>query len=175
MLRYHNCVYLIVLLACVAACNDPQMTDKPGSQSPAAQNSESTDDAPTESTVLKQEMIAAMAEIMKAREPNANPTELRNQIQETIDDVIVDIRKYYPEFLIVSAETEEKLRAGTPIQDSAKRIADAESSLGGFQTGGLVKSLLPQHKAGTLTPVRTELLAQFIVADVKKLEYSLTH
>jgi len=173
MLRFHNCDYLVVLLGFVAGCSDSQPTETSGGASTAAQISESTDEPPTESTILKQEMVDAAVEIMKTQEPNTDPNEVRGQVE----NAIVQIRKHYPEFLIVSAEAEEKLRAGTPIHDSAKRIADAESFLSEFeiQLSGLVQSLLPQHKAGNLTPVRTELLAQLIVADMKKAERALTN
>lgn len=78
---------------------------------------------------------------------------------------------------MVSAEDEKKLGAGTPIEGVDKRIADAEAFLNeyGIQLSGLVQSLLPQHKAGDLNPVRTELFAHLIVADMKKAAAALTN
>ena len=78
---------------------------------------------------------------------------------------------------MVSAETEAKLQAGTPIEDAAKRIADAEGFFNEFeiQLSGLIRSLLPQHKAGSLSPIRTEVRAQLLVADRGKAEEALTN
>ena len=78
---------------------------------------------------------------------------------------------------MVSVEDEKKLGAGTEIEDADKRIVDAEAFLSesGIQLSGLVQSLLPQHKAGDLNPVRTELLAHLIVADMKKAKAALTN
>ncbi|PAY16789.1 hypothetical protein CKO51_24930 [Rhodopirellula sp. SM50] len=85
--------------------------------------------------------------------------------------------KKFLNFLMVSAEDEKKLGAGTPIEGVDKRIADAEAFLNeyGIQLSGLVQSLLPQHKAGDLNPVRTELFAHLIVADMKKAAAALTN
>ena len=177
MLRYHPFLHSIVVLTCLAGCSDSPVSEKSGDANPTTQNPASTDDVPVESALLKKELIDATVELMQAQNPDADPNELRGQVQQMLDKEIGKIRTIYPEFLIVSPETEEKLRAGTPTQDSAKRIADAESFLSesGITTSLLVQALLPQHKTGTLTPVRTEVLAQVIVADRKKLEDALTN
>jgi len=59
----------------------------------------------------------------------------------------------------------------------AKRIADAEALLNNYvgQLSGVVQWLLPRHKAGNLDAVRTELLAQLIVADMKKAQDALSN
>ena len=78
---------------------------------------------------------------------------------------------------MISAETEGKLQAGTPVEGVANRIASAEAFLNdhGLQISGLVKSLLSKYKAGNLNAVRTELLAQLIVADMKKAQEALAN
>ena len=118
-------------------------------------------------------MIDVAAELMKEQQPNAEPDAIRAQVE----NAIAQIRKDVPNFLMVSAETEEKLQAGTPVEGAPRRITDAEAFLNeyGLQLSGLVKSLLPRHKAGSLNPVRTELLAQLIVADMKKAQDALTN
>ena len=120
-----------------------------------------------------QAMIDVAADLMKEQQPNAEPDAIRAQVE----NAIAQIRKDVPNFLMVSAETEEKLQAGTPVEGAPRRITDAEAFFNeyGLQFGGLVETLLPQHKAGSFDPVRTELLAQLIVADMKKAQDALTN
>jgi hypothetical protein len=172
MLGYHNCACLILLLVFAAGCSDSQAPEKSDSAGPAARNPEPAAGGLAESAVLREEMIVVALEVMGIQDPSADP----NMVRYEVEKAIVEIREHCPEFLIVPAETEEKLRADAPIQDSAKRIAVAEGFFRefGIPVSGLAKSLLPAHKAGWLTPVRTELLAQLMVADMKKAEDALT-
>ena len=116
-------------------------------------------------------MVEVTFELMKEQQPGTEFDAVRTQVETAI----VQVRKEVPDFLMVSAEDEKKLGAGTPIEGADKRIADAEAFLNesGLQLSGLVQLLLPQHKAGDLNPVRTELLAHLIVADMKKAEAAL--
>lgn len=61
-------------------------------------------------------------------------------------------------------------------ENAVERIAAAESFLNeyGIQSSGLAASLLSKHKAGELSPVHTELLAQLMVADKTKAEKALS-
>lgn len=174
MLRYH--LLVIVLLACVVGCRDAKVADNRNDAGPATQNPDSTSDNSAESTVLKQELIDATVELLQAQKPDADPEGSRVQVQQLVEAGIVEIRKCHPKFLIVSAETEKRLQSGTPGPDSAARIADGEKSLVEFGTEPpeLVKVMLAQHKAGTLSPGRTELLADLMVGAVKEHEFALT-
>lgn len=120
-------------------------------------------------------MIDASVEMLLAQQPDADPKELKGQIQGTLDTEIEKIRKHYPEFLNLPTEVEKSLRSGTPAQGTDKRIADAEQILQQLQTPlpGLAKVMLSQHNAGTLSPGRTELLAQMMVGVVKAVEAAL--
>jgi hypothetical protein len=176
MPRYHDHVLGLVLLTCVGGCGHSETADDSSRAAPAIESRQPREDAPTESKLLKQEMIHAAVELMKARKPDADPNELRGQVEEMSAAEIKKIRKQYPEFLIVSAETEQKLASGTPIADAAQRIVDAERTLETLvgKTPDLVKALHAEYKAGKLSPIRTELLAQLMVGTVKALEASLT-
>jgi len=152
------------LLICVSGCNEARLTEQSGETEPAS---------PIESAVLKQDMIDASFEIMKAKDPDLDRKTVAAQVQNGIEE----IREIDPEFLIVSAKSEAKLSAGKPLEDSTKRIAEAEQFLSetGIQTSGLVQALLPQYKAGALSPVRTELLAQLVVAEMEKAKQALAN
>lgn len=149
--------------------DDTQPTEDTVDSQPTTEIAESTDTAAAVNATLKQAMI----DLMKERQPDTEPDTVRSQVEGTI----VQIRKDVPEFLVVSTETEEKLKAGIPVQSATKRIADAETFLNDYvgQLSGIVQWLLPQHKAGNLDAVRTELLAQLIVADMKKVQDTLTN
>ena len=131
------------------------------------------EDSAIESAALKQAMVDVTINLMKKQQTNVDPNAVRTQVENGI----IQIRKEIPEFLIVSVETEQQLQAGTQIEGCDEKISDAEAFLNeaGIQLTGLVVSLLPQHKAGTLSPVQTELLAQLIVADMKKTQAALTN
>ena len=152
--------------------DDSQLTEQSGHSQIEPEPSDSTNVA-VESGALKQAMIDITFEHMKAQDPTTELDVVRDQVEQAI----AQIRKDVPEFLVVSAEIEKKLAAGTPIEGSAKKIAEAEGFFSeyGLQLSGLVTSLLPQHKAGDLSPVHTELLAQLIGADKKKAEDALSN
>tara|TARA_R110002072_G_C7945043_1_gene532779 strand:- start:52 stop:561 length:510 start_codon:yes stop_codon:yes gene_type:complete len=132
----------------------------------------STNSARIESAALKQAMLDVTLDLMKKQDPNTDPDAVRTQVESAI----AQIRKDVPDFLMLSGENEKKLQAGTQVEGVDKRITEAEAFLNdtGIQLTGLVASLLPQHKAGTLSPVGTELLAHLIVADMKKTKAALT-
>lgn len=146
-----------------------QPTEDTVDSQPKPEIAESTDMPAAVSATLKQ----ALVDLMKERQPDTDPDAVRSQVE----DAIVQIRKDVPEFLVVSTETEEKLQAGIPVPHAAKRIADAEAFLNNYvgQLSGVVQWLLPRHKAGNLDAVRTELLAQLIVADMKKAQDALSN
>lgn len=173
MAKYRNYVHLFFLLVIIAGCSDTQLPEEANGPIPTAQDPESTDHTAEESTLLTQEMVQVAVEMMKAQNPSIDPNEVSRKLQEAS----IEIRKHYPEFLIVSAEMEQRLKASAPVPESAQRIARAEMFLSEFQiqASGLVQILLPQHKAGTLSPVRTELLAQLMTADMKKAEAALAN
>ena len=152
--------------------NSPPATER-GNSSAESDNSVSTNNAPIESVVLKQEMIDAAAELMQQQQPDTERDAVRGQV----DQGIAQIREDAPDFLKVSAATEKKLQAGTPTGGAAKRIADAEAFLNeyGISQSGLVAALLQQHKTEKLTPVRAELLAQLIVAEKQRAEAALSN
>ena len=155
------------------ALNDSQVAQDNGQAPSETETAGSTSTGAIESTALKQAMIEISVDLMAKQQPNTEPDAVRAKVE----NAIAQIRKDVPDFLILSAENERMLQAGTQIEGVDKRIADAESFLNdtGIQLTGLVTSLLPQHKAGTLSPVRTELLAQLIVADMKKTQAALTN
>jgi hypothetical protein len=126
-----------------------------------------------ESDTLKQAMIDVTADLLKKQQPDTELTAVRGQVE----DGIAQIREDVPYFLMVSAEAEKKLQAGTPLDGAAKRIADVEAVLNeyGIPRSGRVVSLLEQYKARNLSPVRTELLAQLIAAHKKKVEDALSN
>lgn len=153
--------------------DDSQQTNESFDSGAPSETPESRNTAATESNTLKQAMIDVTADLMKKQQPDTGPDAIRGQVENGI----AQIRKEVPNFLMVSADTEEKLKAGTQIESSNKRISDAEAFLNeyGIQRSGLVAALLQQHKTGTLSPVRTELLAQLIVADKQKAEDALSN
>ena len=197
MTRFSFCVTTALLLVVLAGCDN---SDAPadsantvpaqptGDTSGAANGSQvahdrddppaepdssgSTNTASFESAALKQAMLDVTVDLLKKQDPNTGADAVRTQVESAI----AQIRKDVPDFLRLSRENERKLQAGTPIEGVDKRITEAEAFLNntGIQLTGLVASLLPQHKAGTLSPVRTELLAQLIVADMKKTNAALT-
>ena len=202
MSRLRLCVLIAVMLATITGCGNSTTTDDSSSDSVRGQEdisvvdtstdatnsqltertansqnesetADSTTTKTTDSSALKQALIDATFDLMKAQDPNTKQDAARAQVEKAI----AQIRKDVPEFLVVSAETEQKLQAGTPIEGSAKRIAEAEGFFSefGIQHSGLVTSLLPRHKAGDLSPVHTELLAQLIVADMKKAQQALSN
>lgn len=154
------------------AAEKPQLTTGGNtSESKAAEPELSSADA-IESAVLKQAMVEVSVELMKKQQPNIDPEEVLKKVEYAI----TQIRKDVPDFLMVSAEVEKRLQANEQIKGVEKRISDATAYLNksGSNLSGLVASLLPQYKAGTLPPVRTELLAQIVVADVQKKQAALT-
>lgn len=177
MLKYRVYLIAFVLLALVAGCGKSQTADDSNGRVTTIAKAESTQEKPAESALLKQALIDATVELMLTRQPNADVETLRGQAKEMLDQEIRKIRTTYPEFLIVPAATEKKLQEGSSISDSAKRIAVAEGFFDENQlkTSGLVQSWLPQHNAGKLTPVLTELLAQLMTADMKRAEDALTN
>jgi hypothetical protein len=195
MSRFSSLITTALLVAIVAGCGEtktlddgqdnpsrvdaPTGTDKlppakePDNSPAESGNSESTNNAAIESVLLKREMIDAAAELMQQQQPDTEPDAVRGKV----DNGIAQIRKEVPDFLMVSAETEKKLQTGTPIEGTTKRIAEAEAFFDEYsiRQSGLVASLLQQHKAGKLSPVRTELLAQLIVAEKQRVEAALSN
>lgn len=178
MLRMTSCVTIAFLLTVVAGCGEPeasvdkgQSTNEPANSPAMPETAESKSTSVKESQTLKQAMVDATAELMKGQQPEIDMAAIRNQVEKGI----LQIRKDFPEFLMVSVETENRLQSDTQIEGAAKSIADAEAFLNeyGIQLGGLTASLLIKHKAGNLSPVSTELLAQLIVADKAKAEKAL--
>ena len=178
MLRMTACVTIAFLLTVAAGCGEPeasvdkgQSTNEPTNSPAMPETAEPKRSSATESQTLKQAMVDATAELMKGQQPEFDMAAIRNQVEKGI----IQIRKDFPDFLMVSVETENRLLSDTQIEDTAKRIANAEAFLNeyGIQPGGLVASLLIKHKSGNLSPASTELLAQLIVADMTKAEKSL--
>lgn len=171
MLVYHTHVIAFLMLISIAGCGDTAKSASSNGNKPEVRKPESKPDIPRESALLKQEMMTITVELMRRKKTAMASDELRRQAAKILDAENVKIRKHYPEFLIVSAKTEEKLRAGTPIPDAAKRISESEKALIDFESPipDLFKVMLRQHKAGTLSPLRTELLAQCMVGMVKGL------
>ena len=181
MLRSCYRISTLVLLTVLAGCGGSETTENSGGSEPNAQNSESATtgtetpengDSKMESAVLKQEMVDLTLEHMKAAKPDADPKDAFSQVEQGI----AGMRKDDPDFLMVSAETEKKLEAGEPIEDTAQRIDDAEKYMNEFQIElpGLANLLLAEYKAGKLSPARTELLAQLLTAHRKKTEATLS-
>lgn len=166
----------VVFMMCIAGCSNPKQVDDSSKTAPAIQQPESSNEPLIESTTLKREMIDAVVEMVQFQKPGTDPKVLREDVIKTLDQSIKLTREHAPEFLMVSEETESELQAGSAIQDSAERIAAAEKVFAEFQvrTGAIVNMLLPQHKSGTLSPVRTELLAHLMVSDAKRIADSLT-
>ena len=117
-------------------------------------------------------MLDVTLDLMKKQDPNTDPDAVGTQVESAI----AQIRKDVPDFVMLSGENEKKLQAGIQVEGVDKRITEAEAFLNdtGIQLTGLVAFLLPQHKAGTLSPVGTELLAHLIVADMEKAKAALT-
>jgi hypothetical protein len=170
MLRSCYRISTLVLLTVLAGCGGSETAENSGGSEPIAQNSESS--TPMESAVLKQEMVDLTLELMKAEKPDADPKDASGQVEQGI----AALRKMDPDFLMVSAETEKKLEAGEPIEDASQRIDDAEKFINEFDAGlpGLAKLLLAEYKAGKLSPARTELLAQLLTAERKKIEAAVS-
>lgn len=189
MIRNALCLFTAMLFFVLAGCGNsntpadnadqakrefsPDTEGAPNNTRTETETTESTNTGEVESAALKQEMVAVTVELMKKQQPGTEPDTVRTQVETAI----VQVRKEVPDFLMVSAEDEKKLEAGSLIEGSDKRIADAEAFLNEsrLQFSVLVQTLLPQHKAGNLNPVRTELLAHLIVADKKKADAALTN
>ena len=77
---------------------------------------------------------------------------------------------------MLSAKGKRRFQTGTAIEGVKERIAAAESFLNdtGARHSGLVTPLLPQHRSGAPSPVRTELLATLIVADIEQTKVAET-
>jgi|GEM_PF-3204756 len=175
MRKYIQSFCLILLMAMIAGCGTSEEPENPDGESPAVTNPEPSDEPQAESDLLKQEMIDLVAELMQTQNPDADSKELLSQADQMLSKEIDQVRKLSPDFLILSAENKKKLRDGTPLEDSAKRIAEGISFLREYEIelSSLVQLLITQHEAGQLTPVRTELLAQLLTADVKKVTDAL--
>ena len=167
---------VLLFLICVAGCGGAD-SENPADSDPADSAPRTVSDVPAESKILRQEMVAVAVEMLQTSQPGADAKKLRSQALEMIEAQIGKIRETYPEFLIVSDETEERLLSGSLIQDSAIRIADAEKALREFGLAQpvLVKELLATHRSGTLSPRRTELLAQVIVGAWKQAEHAISN
>ena len=115
--------------------------------------------------------------MLKEQRPDSDAGRLRNDAEAMVDEGAAKYREHFPEFLKLTAEAEKKLHAEQSTTDAAKRIEVAEGVVEEFQikSSGLVHSLLTQHKAGTLTAVRTELLAHLINAEMKEAEAALAN
>ncbi len=127
--------------------------------------------ATTESTVLRQEMRLAMLDLIRQKQPDATTDGISDQVELAI----VEIRSGAPDFLMVSAETEEKLHSGSHIDGADQRIAGAEAFLAELELPrtDLVQFLLDKYQAGNLSPKQTELLAQLIVANMQQVKAQL--
>lgn len=165
MLKPHYCGLTVLLLALAPGCSDSQSTRTTSGGAPATQNSGPGGEGPRESAVLKQEMQDFMLETLRMSDPGTDPAKVRDMVEE----MITSSRSADPNFLMVSPQVEERLRAGLPIEDAAQRITDAETFLrqSGRLLPGFARLVYRDFQAGTLSPVRTELLAQIMVAATK--------
>lgn len=169
----HKMIPVLAGVSCVllvAGCGKTETPAKSAGAAPAVANSE-----PRESEHLKQEMFDLTVEAMRQKKPNTEQAELEVQARTMVDKAIQDLRKHDSAFMIVSPEVERKLQSNEPILDAPKRVGEALETLidFGVEIPGLSVVLLEQHKAGTLSPRRTELLAHLLAATVKKLRSSL--
>jgi len=152
--------------------DESQPSQQPNGSQTEPETAGSTNAAPVESSVLKEAMIEVTLNLLKAELPDIE----REAVLGQVEDAIAQIREDALDFLIVSAETGENLKAGTPTEDAVERIADAEAFLNEFEMelSGLVAFLLQEHQTDSLTVAETELLAQLIVVDVIKAEIALS-
>jgi len=113
-----------------------------------------------------------MIEIMKSQQPDADPTLLRSRLNAELEK----IRAGYPGFLSVSAAAEKKLTDGSHIEDSATSIRIAqEQFFGGRQSSNpITRQLQAEMEAGSLSPVRAELLGQLMVMEWKMTVHALS-
>ena len=127
---------------------------------------------PKESVVLKQAMLDVTFALMVGNDPTTE----REDVRSKAEDFIALTRKDVPDFLMLTRKDEDELRAGRKIHKVDRRISVAEAFLREIEIelSGLVTSLLSQYKAGTLSVPHTELLAQLMVAEMKKTRASLT-
>ena len=109
-------------------------------------------------------MINAVAEMTAARQPGVHESTLRANLATRIEAEIGVNRKHNPDFLWLTEADESLLAKGDPLADSGQRIADAKKLLVEYELElpHLVRDMLSKHEVGTLSPKRTELLAQLM-------------
>jgi len=179
MLRMPSYTTIVWLLIVLAGCGKPEPPIDVGqpstdpAESPAKPDTAAAENGSLkESQTLKQAMVDVTMELMKEKQPDIGIDAVREQVEKGITQIREDV----PGFLMVSIDEETDLQSGAQSENAGKRIAEAEAFLNevGIQAGGLAASLIAKHKAGDLSPVYTELLAQLIVADKTKAEKSLS-
>lgn len=165
----HRVLFSVSTALAISVLTGCDSATSSGDGQPAAKTQpEAAKPDPIESALLRQAMIDVSSELMKQAKPNAEP----DGIIDALECFITQSRKDYPEFLMVPPAVEQQLEAGKAPDDTAERVAEGEAVLEKheMQISPLVTGLQERHKAGKLTPVQMELLAQLITAYLKQLD-----
>lgn len=162
-----------VMVGCGGSAQDPRLTPAQVKDEKTKTIAQNTSASRTESPLLKKELIQAVTELLQSKQPAADPTELKDQAAEMVNGMMAKNQKTYPGFLLVSPETENRLKSNSPIFDAPQRIQHSQNILGSTLSM-LAQKLLLEHQAGTLSPRRTELLAHLLTLDAKNYEKALS-
>lgn len=123
-----------------------------------------------ESPLLRDELIRQVASVSTNNQPDLKRAET------LIDKQIDQWRILYPGFLYLKPKDEKTVSSNKLLADVRERIKTAKALFSEYdiQVTKLVDQLLVEYRVGRLNAVQTELLAQLMTAEARRLEASLT-
>ena len=109
-----------------------------------------------ESATLKQEMFDLYVESMVGTTAPSDGAVA--DAKRTVNQSIIELRRAWPDFLLVTRSKEEALKAGRPVSNADQRILAGRTFLEEYQIAfpGLLPPLLEKHDAGEVDAVRAE-------------------
>lgn len=165
-------VLILLLVATLCSCIDLTWLKERQERQRLKLPVESEVQPPSESVVLRREMVALVTELMPPQ-VEGGPEDAELDAELVVDEEIARTREHHPDFLIVSAELEAKLARGQGATDSRERVNRLLDQLDEAPLPSAATALLKRYQTGKLTPVRTELLAQILEGVAKAREAAL--
>lgn len=169
----------LILIGFFCGCGGNGATDETSQDGGGSnETSDAANPAPsaeTQSETLLAEMRKMTAESLKAQSPDLPEAEIDSKVDAMLGPELKKMQQLDPGFLMVTSAQEAELKAGKSYSDVAAKVDAALKKFEefGMELPGLTKKLVADYKAGTLSPVRSELLIQMLNVADKKLQHDI--
>lgn len=165
----------LLLMGLLCGCSGDSATDDAGKGAgsdgtPVAADSPGTDEM--QSQILRTEMYKLSIELLKAKSPDRSEVEIDGVVSSMLDSELDRMQQVDPGFLMVTPAQESELKNGKSFSDVDGKLETVLKKTEEFAVDlpEPTKKLIADYKAGTLSPIRTELLAQLLDVAEKKMD-----